>query len=122
MKAISLPFRLDSFGNVSTTTELPKIWGDRVRTVIGTPIGERVMRPTFGCGLPNNLLDVVANVPGYADGQIQAAFLEWLPSVEFSGTEVSEEATDNGTISLNVLYQIPNYEQTTPSTYSVIIG
>lgn len=120
MRAISLPFRLDSFGNITTTTDLPKIWADRVKTVVGTAKGERVMQPDFGCDLPNNLLDVAATVPGYADSQIQGSFSEWLPEVEFQGTEVLEN--DAGTLNVNVLYQIPNYEQTTSTTYSVIVG
>lgn len=122
MKAISLPFRLDSFGNISSSSDVEKIWADRVKSVIGTALGERVMRPSFGCGLPNNLLDVIANVPGYADGQIQAAFLEWLPNVEFLGTEVLEDLSEDGTLRLNVLYQLPTYEESSNTTYSVIIG
>lgn len=120
MKAISLPFRLDSYGKIATSEELPKIWADRVRTVVGTALGERAMRSTFGCSLPNNLFDVILSTPGYADGQIQAAFLEWLPEVEFEGTEVVGNEQE-GNVSLNVYYRVPNYEQTSPLTYSILL-
>lgn len=122
MRAISLPFRLDSFGNVASSNELPKIWADRVRTVVSTRHGDRVMRPSFGCALPNNLFDSAVNVPGYADGQIQAAFVRWLPEVEFQGTEIDEADSTEGNVGLNVLYRVPNYETTSPTTYSVIVG
>lgn len=121
MRAISLPFRLDGFGNVATSTELPKIWADRVRSVVGTALGERVMRPSFGSGLPNNLFEVAVNAPGYADGQIQAAFLEWLPSLEFEGTQLVESESGEGNLSIVVFYRIPKFEHTSPQTYSVII-
>lgn len=122
MKAISLPFRLDSYGKIASSNELPKIWSDRVRTVVGTVVGERVMQPTFGSTLPQNLFDTVVSAPGYADGQLRAAFAEWLPELDFLGTEVVTDDTGNGTVSLEVSYQIPNYEQTSPLTYSIIIG
>lgn len=122
MKAISLPFRLDSYGKIATSNELSKIWSDRVRTVVGTVIGERVMQPSFGCTLPQNLFDTVVVAPGYADGQLRAAFTEWLPELDFIGTAVVADDSENGSVSLEVSYQIPNYEQTTPLTYSIILG
>jgi len=119
MKAISLPFRLDSFGNVATSTDLQKIWADKVRTVVSTALGERVMRNDFGCSLPNNLFDIALDAPGFADGQIQAAFLAWLPEVDFVRTELEE--TEFGTVSLNVIYRIPKFEETNSTTYTVSI-
>lgn len=119
MKAISLPFRLDSFGNIATSTELPKILGDRVRTVISTALQERVMRPSFGCSLPNNLFDIAVEAPGFADGQIQAAFAEWISDVLFVGTEVVQAS--DGTVSMNVIYRIPRYEQVSSTMYTLSI-
>lgn len=119
MKAISLPFRLDSFGNVATSTDLPKIWGDKVKTVVATALGERIMRNDFGCSLPNNLFDIAVDAPGFADGQIQAAFLAWLPEVDFVRTDLEE--TESGTVSLNVVYRIPKFDQSNSTTYTVSI-
>jgi len=119
MKAISLPFRLDSFGNIATSTELPKILGDRVKTVVSTALEERVMRPSFGCSLPNNLFEISLDAPGFADGQIQAAFTEWLPEVLFVATELTQ--SDAGTLALNVVYRIPRYEQVSPTMYTIEI-
>ena len=119
MKAISLPFRLDSFGNVATSTDLPKIWGDKVKTVVSTALGERLMRSDFGCSLPNNLFEIAVDAPGFADGQIQAAFTAWLPEVDFVRTDLEE--TELGTVSLNVVYRIPKFDQTNSTTYTVSI-
>lgn len=122
MKSISLPFRLDSYGRVATSTDLSKIWQDRVRTVIATAVGERVMRPTFGSSLPANLFDAVVMAPGFADGNLRAAFLEWLPGIEYEGSELVEVEGGDGSFALNVFYRIPKFEQTSPFTYSIVIG
>lgn len=119
MKAISLPFRLDSFGNIATSTEIPKILGDRVKTVISTALQERVMRPSFGCSLPNNLFEISVDAPGFADGQIQAAFAEWVPDVLFVGTELVQAS--DGTVAMNVVYRIPKYEQDSSTMYTLSI-
>lgn len=122
MKAISLPFRLDSYGKIATSNEMSKIWSDRVRTVVGTALGERVMQSKFGSALPENLFDTIITAPGYADGQLRASFTEWLPELDFLGTTVVADDSENGSVSLEISYQIPNYEQTTPLTYSIILG
>jgi len=120
MKAVSLPFRLDSYGKVTTTDDLSKIWADRVKTVVATARGERVMLPRFGSNLPNDLLDILPNIPGYADVEMRTAFSDWLPDVTFESTEIAED--DAGTLNLVVIYRIPKFEQTGPLTYSVLIG
>ena len=51
-KSLSLPFSIDAYGKVSVTSEQSKIWADRVRSVLGTSLRERVMRPTFGTLIP----------------------------------------------------------------------
>ena len=51
-RAISLPFSIDSYGNVASTKDQSKIWADRVRSVVGTTVGERLMRPDFGTSIP----------------------------------------------------------------------
>ena len=43
-KTLALPFSVDPYGKISVTSEQSKIWADRVRSVIGTTLRERVMR------------------------------------------------------------------------------
>ena len=50
--AMSLPFSIDPYGKVSSTTDQKKIWADKVRSVLGTALRERVMLPTFGTLIP----------------------------------------------------------------------
>jgi phage baseplate assembly protein W len=47
-KTIALPFSVDPYGKVTVASDQSKIWADRVRSVIGTFLRERVMRPEFG--------------------------------------------------------------------------
>jgi phage baseplate assembly protein W len=114
--AISLPFSFDNFGNVSSTISQPKIWADRVRSVIGTAIKERVMRPEYGTKIPRNLFDSVASVATLIQSEVEEAFGRYLPKLELEKTVVTIDEY-NGTVYAEVNYFLPNKEQT-----SVTIG
>lgn len=118
MKAISVPFRFDGYGNVATSTSSSRIWAGRMRSVMGTPTGQRVMRPDFGSDLPNNLFDVSLSAPGFIEASVNTAASRWLPDLDIVVVEVEDEDTNN--VSVNVTYQIPE-SQVTGRTYSVRI-
>ena len=121
MRAISLPFRLDGFGRVATSTNREKIWADRARTVVATGQGERVMRPTFGTNLPAELFDSISDLPGFADQEIQSAFVRWLPDLEYEGINEVEETEREGEIQLAISYKIPKVEEDGDTSYVLVI-
>jgi phage baseplate assembly protein W len=118
MKAISVPFRFDGYGNVATSTTASKIWAGRVRSVLGTPIGQRVMRSDFGSNLPNNLFDVAVTAPGFIEAGVTSAASRWLPDVEIVDVSVTEDNTND--VSVNITYQTPESTMS-GTTYSVRI-
>ena len=77
-KAISLPFSIDTSGSIGTTTEQSKIWTDRVRSVLGTSLRERVMRPTFGTLIPFSLFNNVENAVEEIRDEVTRAFDRYL--------------------------------------------
>lgn len=119
MRAISLPFRLDGFGNVASSTDMVKIWADRVRTVMSTHMGERVMRSNFGAGLPSNLFEVAESVPESIKADIATAFSLWLP--ELTLQEVAIRENFEGNIDIEVFYSIPVLEPSSSRVYSVTL-
>jgi phage baseplate assembly protein W len=101
--AISLPFKVDSFGTISATVNQGKIWQDRVRSVIGTALGERVYRPGFGCDAANKIYESEEYLMGTVEQDIRNAFQRFLPLLSLDSVEVTLE-DETRTIFAEVTY------------------
>jgi phage baseplate assembly protein W len=92
---LDFPFRIDARGATAATTEDDHI-RDLVEQVLFTAPGERVNRPTFGCGVLRLVFepgsDELATATGFV---VQGALQQWLADlVEVHAVEVtSEDAT-----------------------------
>jgi phage baseplate assembly protein W len=108
-KAISLPFSIDTSGSIGTTTEQSKIWADRVRSVLGTSLRERVMRPTFGTLIPFSLFNNVDNAVEEISEEVTRAFDRYLQLLTLQDTTVEQDLYTN-TLKVTVTYALPNQE------------
>lgn len=111
-KAIALPFSVDSYGNIATATSPKKIWEDRVKSVIGTMLEERVMRPDFGTSVPKLVWDTSDFAQGSIESEVRRAFLSSLPLLELDEVVITYDEYTN-IITANIIYSLPNDEQTT---------
>ena len=111
-KAISLPFKVDQYGTVSSTTDYKKIWSDRVVSVLGTMARQRVMHPFFGTTIPENLFLDVTSFEAVARSEVETAFSTYLPLLLLYN--VSFQVIDSSEVSITVEYALPN--ETTQST------
>lgn len=111
MTAISLPFRIDGYGRVASTTDPSKIWADRVRSVLMTSFGERIMRPGFGSSVSEEVYDLLDEVPELTYAAVAQAFSDFLPRLQFNDVQVVSEVEGDGTISLEVIYTLPDLVQ-----------
>lgn len=111
--AIALPFGLDNYGNVRKTYDQAKIWADRVRSVIGTLQGERVMRATFGTKAPSHTFDTETMAMDNIAREIRGAFASYLPSLELDSVNVTFDENES-VLNVEVVYDLPN--QTTVTT------
>jgi phage baseplate assembly protein W len=107
MKAISVPFRFDGFGKVAVNTDPRRVWAARVKSVMGTARGQRVMRPEFGSAIPSNLFSVTSATPGYVEASVRSAAAQWLPGVEIVRV-VTESNPEEVEVSIDVEYRIPS--------------
>lgn len=108
-KTISLPFSIDAYGKVSVTQDQSKIWADRVRSVIGTTIRERVMRPTFGTLIPFAIFETDSTAEAQIRVEVDKAFNEQLPLLSLQEVNISVDSYTN-VLSVNVVYGLPNNE------------
>lgn len=119
--AISFPFRLDSYGDVAKTKDPSKIWADRLISVIGTMMGERVARPAFGTQIANQWLNGLSGIDGDMQSEIQQAFIEFLPLLTLLGTSFEHDDA-NGSLKVIITYSLPNDKVETTVIALVSIG
>lgn len=119
--AISFPFRLDSYGDVAKTKDPSKIWADRLTSVIGTMMGERVARPAFGTQIANQWLNGLSGIDGDMQSEIQQAFIEFLPLLTLLGTSFEHDDA-NGSLKVIITYSLPNDKVETTVIALVSIG
>lgn len=105
--AIAMPFTIDKFGGIATTTDQRKIWGDRVRAAVGTALTQRVMRPAYGTAIPQMLFDSVDVVTETLEAEINTVFANYLSELVFEETSVRYDDKQN-IISLDVRYRLPD--------------
>lgn len=106
---IDLAFRVDPQGRIAFTTDSERQLRNRVVSIIGTEIGERVMRPDYGVPLRSLLFegddDMLATVIA---GDIGRALQEYEPGVIVHSVSTDSNDALDGIINLNVTYSAVN--------------
>ena len=108
-KALSLPFSIDSYGNVSSTSDQSKIWSDRVKSVLGTTVRERVMRSGFGTLIPFSLFDTESSAMSQVKTEVNKAFITQLALLRLDKTTVTVDEYTK-VLTIEVIYALPNNE------------
>lgn len=109
--AISLPMRVDDYGRIVMTSAMEKIWADRVRTVVSTTVGERVMRPDYGSRIPQGLFQEIPEMPDLIEDAVRVAFTRFLPALRLDAVVLREEDEANGEVTMEIVYSVPNGRQ-----------
>ncbi len=110
------PFQFDVRGHTAATTDDDYI-RDLIELVLFTAPGERVTRPTFGCGLrqlvfaPNNEALAAA-----LQISIQGALQQWLGDlIEAQAVDV---ARDDNTLNIQIQYLVRSNQQQQTASFS----
>lgn len=107
--AITLPFSIDPYGRVAQTSDQTKIWADKVRSVIGTAVGERVMRPLFGTDIPLAVFENQIEAQAIVQDLVSTSFNSQLPRLALQTvSSLFDEYTS--TLNVEVVYALPNDE------------
>jgi phage baseplate assembly protein W len=111
--SISLPFQFDVNGAIATTTDVAKIWQDRVIITVMTNLGERVMRPTFGSDAPKTVGENINDALALIKQSVSVAFSRWLPALALLNVIGEIDPTD-GYLVVNITYnyRVQNLTQT----------
>ena len=109
--ALTLPFSINPYGSVTTTTDQSKIWSDRVRFVIGTNLQERILDPEFGTLVPTAFMETSDDAQLTIETEVERAFQQQLELLTFDGVEISFDDY-TGTTNVTITYGLPNGEVT----------
>lgn len=117
--SISLPFAISQYGRVAVSNTQSKIWSDRVRGVLGTVVGERVMRPRFGSKIAYQNFENEQSAQEKLKGAIHDAFANFLPALSLEKVNTSFDDQEN-LLSVEVVYSLPNQDTVTTNIGVVI--
>ena len=109
--AISLPMSLDAYGRISSTQSQQKIFADRVLSVIGTNLRERVMLVAFGTNITSYIYGSIERAISAIPDEISLAFEKFLPALTYSNANVIYD-NQTGTLLIDIIYELPNGEET----------
>ena len=115
---LAFPFKISSKGTVSIIDDQEAIWSNKVKSVIGTLVKERVMLPSFG----SRLNEVLWNTESFAKKNvslfIQQAFATWLPNLNLVEVIVSD-IDNSGYLNISISYLLPN-NQNSNTTIGIV--
>lgn len=100
--ALRWPLVVGPTGTFVSATTLEQGWSDRVRAIISTRIGERVMRNTYGCEIGDALFSPLTE--SEAERMIRKALSEWAPPIEVIDISVVQ---NKAVFDVTVDYRLP---------------
>ncbi|CAB4178992.1 hypothetical protein UFOVP1033_39 [uncultured Caudovirales phage] len=106
-KTLSLPFSVDPYGKLTVTSDQSKIWADRVRSVIGTTLRERIMRPEFGTDISYSVFNTQEDAEREIKSEVVQAFNQLLPLLKIDSVRSSFDSY-TGVINITMTYKLPN--------------
>jgi len=105
---IDVPFNLSAKGKVTVIPDNdPKVWKNKVLTLLSTGINERVWYYNYGVNLTNLLFESSSAAMEDARTAISEMFITWLP--ELTLLEVVTGRDDlMGSLTVSIVYSLPD--------------
>jgi hypothetical protein len=100
------PPRVDPQGGLALTSERNEL-AQAIAIILNTSLGQRVMRPTFGCRLhelvfaPNN-----SHTAAQARRYVEEALGMWEPRITVMSVEVGPDPDDNSRLLIMIEYEV----------------
>jgi phage baseplate assembly protein W len=102
----AFPPNADGRGGIALASDAEKI-EQSIEIILGTPVGQRVMRPTFGSRM-HELVFAPANAEtfGLAEMYVQDALSFWEPRIELIKVTASTEPQREHVMLIEIVYRI----------------
>ena len=103
---IAFPLRVDGSGAIALVSGNDGIERS-IAMVLSTALGERVMRPEFGCAIWDLLFDPVNdNTLGFMAQSVRQALAQWEPRIDVSAVTAVPDPDDHSLVLIEIAYQV----------------
>jgi phage baseplate assembly protein W len=103
---ISFPLQTDQRGALALAHGVDDI-EQAIRLILGTALGERPMRPEFGCSVHDFVFDTVdAEMVGRVETAVHQALARWEPRIEVVGLDFDLDRVDQGALVITISYRV----------------
>lgn len=103
---ISFPLQADQRGVLALVHGVTDI-EQAIRLILGTALGERPMRPEFGCDVHDLVFDTIdAEMVGRVETAVRRALARWEPRIEVIGLEFELGEVDRGRLITTITYRV----------------
>ena len=105
---LAFPLRTDATGRIALVSREQEI-EESIRLILGTAIGERPMRPEFGCEIHDYIFDSAdTETAAKVASAVRASLRRWEPRIEVRDVIVSFDADNTSILYIDIRYGIGN--------------
>src|SRR5262249_29259128 len=80
---------------------------EAIEIILGTSPGERVMRPEFGCGIWELLMEAnTAQLHGRVQGQVRDALVRWEPRIDVLDVRIDSPPEQKNLLLIRIDYRV----------------
>lgn len=102
----SYPLGTDATGGVALVTRDREI-EQAIRLILGTAVGERPMRPEFGCRIHDHVFNAASSATaGQIAYDVRQALDRWEPRIDVLDVGISFDAMTAGVLYIDINYSI----------------
>jgi hypothetical protein len=105
--AMQVPFSIAPNGRVADTSDVGRVWEYRVKTALGTAIGERIFYPGYGIALGDIEFNTQSIAKEIIQREIESAFTSFLEELQLESVDISFSERDS-TMNVIVTYYLPD--------------
>ena len=105
-RGIGFPMRVDDSGSIALTSGGEDI-EKSMAVILATAVGERPMRPDFGCRIWDLLFEPInPNTIGLMEDAVREALSRWEPRADVEDVTIHPEARGHGAVDIDITYVI----------------
>jgi phage baseplate assembly protein W len=105
-RGVSFPLRVDASGSIAFDEGHADV-EKAIRVILSTAVGERPMRPAFGCRIWDQLFEPInANTLGLMEDAVHEALSRWEPRIQVDGVDVDPDPSGQGAVTIRIAYRL----------------
>jgi phage baseplate assembly protein W len=102
----AFPLRLDSAGSFVLSGGEQEV-EEAVRLILGTAMGERPMRPEYGCGIHDLVFDTIdGTLAGRVAARVRDSLLRWEPRIDVTDVTAAPLPDQPHVLGIAIAYRV----------------